>query len=150
VSRPVNLHATVVAIAGQGILLRGASGSGKSALALALLRRAELLGLEAALVCDDQVFVEVIDGCVEAVRPNSIGGLIEIFGVGIVPEPSIPRAGLGLIVDLLDTEALERMPEVETAEIAGIALRRITLPARQASYGADVIQSLLWRRGAGR
>ena len=145
-SRPVNLHATVVAIAGQGILLRGASRSGKSALALALLRRAELLGLTAALVSDDQVFIEVVDGRVEAVGPTSIQGLIEISGIGIVPETAIPRVGLHLVVDLEEPDVIQRMPETTKVEIAGIALRHITLPARQAAFATDVLHSLLWRR----
>ena len=146
---PVNLHATVVAVGGRGILLRGAARSGKSALALSLLRRAEMLGLDAALVADDQVFVEVHDGRVEAVAPLSIRGLIEISGVGIVPERSIPRARLHLVVDLLEPAALERLPEQASVDIAGIALRRITLPARQSALGADVLHSLLWPRTPG-
>lgn len=148
-TRPVNLHATVIAVGGEGILLRGPARSGKSALALSLLRRAELLGLPAALVADDQVFVEAIDGRVEAIRPDEIKGLIEISGIGIVPEASIARVELSLVVDLADVAAIERMPGATVADIAGVAVRRIVLPARQAAYGADVLHSLLWPRRPG-
>ena len=146
-SRPPNLHATVVAIAGRGILLRGPARSGKSALALSLLRRAELLGYAAALVADDQVFLEVEGSAVHAVAPEAIRGLIEISGVGIVSEPSIPRVRLELVVDLVEAEGLERMPEEATTDIAGIALRRILLPARQAAWGADVLHTLMFPTG---
>ena len=142
-NRPVNLHATAIAVGGRGILLRGASRSGKSALALSTLRRAELLGLDAALVSDDQVFIEIVDGHVEAIGPASIEGLIEIAGVGIVPEPAIARVRIDLVVDLLEPEAVPRMPEETTVAIVGVALRRIVLPARQAAYGADVLHSLV-------
>ena len=149
-SPPVNLHATVVAISGQGILIRGAARSGKSSLALSLLRRAELLGREAALVSDDQVFIETAGGGVEAVAPPSIRGLIEISGIGIVETASIERVRLHLVVELAAPEAIERMPETRTAEIAGVAVWRITLPARQAALGADILHSLLWCAGGQR
>lgn len=148
--RPVNLHATVVAISGQGILIRGAARSGKSSLALSLLRRAELLGREAALVSDDQVFIETAGDGVEAVAPPSIRGLIEISGVGIIETASIDRVRLHLVVELAVPEAIERMPETRTTEIAGIALWRITLPARHAALGADILHSLLWCAGGQR
>lgn len=139
---PVNLHGTVIALAGIGILIRGASRSGKSALALSTLRRAEMLGLDASLVADDQVFIELRDGRVEAVAPAPIRGLIEISGVGILRETSIDRIALGLVVDLREPEALHRLPGTLTTDIAGILLRLIVLPARQAAFSADVMVSL--------
>lgn len=146
-ARPVNVHATAIAVAGTGILLRGPSRSGKSALALSTLRRADILGLPAALVSDDQVFLEAADGHVDAVAPASIRGLIEISGVGILAEPSLDRVRLALVVDLAEPDVLERLPEEATAVLAGVALRRITLPARQAAYGADILHTLVLRGG---
>lgn len=139
---PVNLHGSVIALAGIGILIRGASGSGKSALALSALRRAEMLGLDAALVADDQVFIEVHGTRVDAVAPAPIRGLIEITGVGILHEASIDRIALGLVVDLHEAGTRHRLPGVMTTAIAGIDLRLIVLPARQAAFSADVLVSL--------
>ncbi|BDA87033.1 HPr kinase [Aureimonas sp. SA4125] len=139
---PANLHGTAIALGGMGVLIRGPSRSGKSALALSTLRRAEMLGLAAALVADDQVFVEVNGDRVEAVAPAPIRGLIEISGVGILQEASIDRVALDLVVDLCEPEALHRLPGMLTTRIAGIDLRLIVLPARQAGFAADVLVSL--------
>ena len=48
------IHATVVLVGEAGVLIRGASGSGKSALALALMSEAGRRGLFARLVGDDR------------------------------------------------------------------------------------------------
>ena len=146
-AKPVNIHATAIAVAGTGILLRGPSRSGKSALALSTLRRADVLGLPAALVADDQVFLEAADGHVEAVAPPAIRGLIEVSGVGILAEPFLDRVRLKLVVDLAEPDEIDRLPEAATALIAGVALRRIALPARQAAYGADILHTLVLRGG---
>ena len=45
------LHATTVALAGQGVLILGPSGSGKSGLAL------QLMAMGAELVADDRTIV---------------------------------------------------------------------------------------------
>jgi CTP:molybdopterin cytidylyltransferase MocA len=50
-----NLHATLVDIKGVGVLLRGASGVGKSECALALIERGH------SLVADDFVIVTLVD-----------------------------------------------------------------------------------------
>lgn len=138
----VNLHGTVIALAGIGILIRGVSGSGKSALALSTLRRAEMLGLDAALVADDQFFAEVHETGVDAVAPAPIRGLIEISGVGILREASIDRITLNLVVELHEPETRHRLPGVMTTDVAGRNLRLIVLPARQAAFSADVLVSL--------
>lgn len=143
---PRNVHATVVAIGLEGLLIRGASRSGKSALAFSLLRRAETLRLDAALVADDQVFLELDGkGSVFAVAPAPIRGLIEVSGIGVLPERFVDRARLTLVVDLREAADIERLPDVAEVEIAGVMLRRIVLPARQASFGADILQGLVMR-----
>lgn len=147
-ARPVNVHATAIALSGRGILIRGRSGSGKSALALSTLRRADALGLEAALVADDQVLVERNGEHVDALAPEAIRGLIEVAGVGILPERSIARIRLELLVDLVAPGEIPRMPDSAAAGILGVTLRRIVLPERQAAFGADVLHSLMRSRPA--
>ncbi|MBC8129576.1 MAG: HPr kinase/phosphatase C-terminal domain-containing protein [Rhizobiaceae bacterium] len=142
---PRNVHASVVSVGGEGILIRGRSRSGKSALALSLLRRAELLGIESALVGDDQVFLERKGNSLFAVAPATIRGLIEVSGIGIIEERFVDRAKVTLVVDLLEHEAIARMPATATETLHGVSLRRIVLPERQASFGADVLQGLAMR-----
>ena len=52
-----NRHAGLVSIDGRGVLILGAARSGKSALALCLIRLARREGRQAALVADDQVLL---------------------------------------------------------------------------------------------
>lgn len=150
----VNVHATAIVIGGLGILIRGPSRSGKSSLALSALRRAEAAGLEAALVADDQVFLETVRTGPEsaptglfAVAPPSIRGLIEISGVGILKEAFVERAAIGLVVDLLDPAAIERLPEAATIRLEGVKTARVQLGQREASFGADILVSLAKRVG---
>ncbi|QLP96335.1 MAG: hypothetical protein HZY79_01495 [Rhodoblastus sp.] len=54
-SAPLAIHASAVAVGESCVLLRGPSGSGKSAAALALIDLAGAHGLFARLVADDRV-----------------------------------------------------------------------------------------------
>ena len=61
-STAINVHATGLVLGRHGILLRGASGAGKSLLALSLIERWTRRGSEALLVADDRLDLLVIDG----------------------------------------------------------------------------------------
>src|SRR5690606_35418340 len=110
------VHATCVEIDGVGVLLRGASGSGKSDLALRLIDGG------ARLVADDRTDLAVEGGRLFASCPAPLAGRIEARGVGIGPVPSQPRAWVRLAVDLVAPEAVERLPEPATSLIAGVAI----------------------------
>ena len=60
--KATNIHGTAIVIGKTGLLFLGPSGSGKSSLAFACLAAAKPLGLSAALVADDQVFITQRDG----------------------------------------------------------------------------------------
>lgn len=92
------LHGTCVARDGEGVLLVGPPGAGKSDLALRLMDR----GFR--LVADDQVIVR--DGVASA--PEALAGLLEVRGLGIVRTGCIPNARLALVVALGDAERLPR------------------------------------------
>ena len=109
----VNIHATCVRVgrAGKvfqapstaGVLLVGASGAGKSDLAL------RLIGRGARLVADDRVDLSVVRGRLVARAPKSLAGLMEIRGVGIVAMRHAPSAPVALVVNLSDR--VRRMPD---------------------------------------
>ncbi|MFN4130816.1 MAG: HPr kinase/phosphorylase [Paracoccaceae bacterium] len=101
---PVILHATTVAFEGRGILLIGASGSGKSSLAL------RLMGIGAALVADDQTILTLHGTDVIATCPSAIAGMIEARGVGLLNAPHLVQATLSLVVDL-DRVETDRLPD---------------------------------------
>ncbi|WP_062114720.1 HPr kinase/phosphorylase [Aureimonas sp. AU40] len=144
---PPNLHATLVLVDGRGVLIRGASGAGKSSLAVSLLRRAEAAGRDARLVADDQVLLDVRGEAVFGLAPPAIAGLIEIRGVGLLRQPFAGEARVDLVVDLSAREGLERLPEPSSVPIAGIPVRRIHLPERDPAFGADVLLTVLASEG---
>lgn len=122
----LTLHASAVAIGGAGLLITGAAGSGKSALA------AELIARGAGLIADDRVALARDEGRVLLSPPGSIAGLLELRGIGIVRLPSQSRVPLRLIADL-DAKSMERLPK-----LAQMAL--LDSPFRSISCGA-------WRAG---
>ena len=109
------VHATTVAIGGKGVLIVGPSGCGKSSLAL------QLLALGAALVADDRTQVTSDGHKVVASVPDTIAGLIEARGVGVINLPHIADVPLALVVDLSETEK-QRLPEPHSHSVLGIAL----------------------------
>ncbi|WP_027488241.1 HPr kinase/phosphorylase [Allorhizobium undicola] len=126
-----NIHATAIEIGGCGFLICGPSGAGKSRLALELLSLAAMAGVEAALVADDQVLVEIGgQGEVIAHRPAAIEGLIEARFTGILRLPSIPSSRIGhVILPLKNPGDADRLPpENERFEVVqGVFLPVIRL-----------------------
>ena len=107
--RSQRVHGSAVEIAGQGILILGASGVGKSSLAR------DLIVLGAQLIADDQT-VLTRDGCsVLLSRPASLPAGLELRGIGIVGCPMVETAPLALVVDLSKVEPNRMPPERECA-----------------------------------
>ena len=104
-------NVSCVAIGGQAVLIRGAPGSGKSSLALALIDRG------AVLVGDDGVTLESRAGRMWALPPPNIAGMIEIRNVGLV-ELNSTAAPLALVVRL-DRDAPRFIEQASVAELLG-------------------------------
>jgi len=109
---PQTLHATSVALGDRGVLIRGASGSGKSSLAL------QLIALGASLVADDRTIVHRSFDGVSLMAPDTLIGKIEARGVGILPAPTTSCAKLTLIVEMDRTED-DRLPPWRQACLLG-------------------------------
>lgn len=120
------VHATSIAINGQGVLLAGPSGSGKSDLALRLIDRG------AVLISDDYTLVKRIDGRLIATAPANIVGKIEVRGIGVVDLPYVAEAPVVLLIDLSDL--VERLPDAPTMRmIAGVDVPIVKLVPLEAS-----------------
>lgn len=117
------IHACAVLYEGRGVLVRGASGSGKSRLVLDLLDDATSRGHDAALIADDRVALQASHGRLVARTPATIAGRIELRGLGIVTMPHETAAVIALVVDIEETLP-PRMPEIEArfAEVGGLHL----------------------------
>ena len=134
-----NFHCTVVSINGNGILIEGPSGSGKSSLALGLLERAEAKSISSSLVCDDQALLEARDGRLIAKAPSTIAGKIEVRGFGIVDLPFIKSVEVNLVARLVSELDLERMPKPKTETKLEITIPRIDVPAKHEEQAKRII-----------
>ena len=130
---PAYIHATALVIGEAGLVIRGRSGAGKTALALALVRDAALAGTFAALVGDDRVGLTAAGGRLVARPHPRIAGLVEIRGLGIRLVAHEPACVVRLVVDLLDAAAEpgpRLPPEPPSATLLGVAVPRLDLRAR--------------------
>jgi HPr kinase/phosphorylase len=132
VSGSVLVHATAVAIEGEAVLLRGPPGTGKSDLALRLIDGG------ARLVADDQALLRRVGDQVLVRAPSVIAGLIEIRGFGVVRVETMDEAPLALIVDLLPSGQIERMPERRVEAVFDLELPLIGLAPFEASAAAKL------------
>ena len=126
------VHGTCVDLDGRGILLRGPSGSGKSDLALRLIDGG------ARLVADDQVELRRVGQRVLARAPAALAGRIEIRGLGIVPLAHVDEASLRGVVDLVASQAVERMPDPRMVALLDIELPAVSLAPFEASAVAKL------------
>ncbi len=134
-----NIHASCVAVGRHGVLLLGKSGSGKSDLALRLIDQG------AVLVADDRTILFVEKGALHARSPESIRGLIEVRGLGIVRFPVRAKARIALAVRLGRQAA--RLPgrcfyHVPAALAPSVQVPEILLDANHASATAIIHAAL--------
>ena len=136
VAEALLLQATCVVVEGVGVLLRGPSGSGKSSLAL------QLIDAGAKLVADDGVELRrretQLVARLPASAPETVRGRLEVRGLGIVPVPSVAESRLDLVIDLVPAGAVERLPELATAEFLEVKLPLLRLHAAEPSTPAKV------------
>ncbi len=126
------VHGTTVAVDGEGVLLRGPPGCGKSDLALRLIDGG------GALVADDRSALSRDGDRVIARAPDTIRGKLEVRDIGIVRIAALAQAPLALVVDLDPLQNRERMPQPETVDLLGVAVRVIRLTAFEASTPAKI------------
>jgi len=122
----IRVHANCIAVRGAGVLITGASGSGKSDLSLRLIDRG------AHLVSDDYSEIFVCDGQLRARPPQTIAGKIEVRGLGIISLPYQSEVVIRLHIALAHSVA--RMPLTPHSEtFAGIAVRSFALAGLEPS-----------------
>ncbi|MCW8834937.1 MAG: HPr kinase/phosphatase C-terminal domain-containing protein [Rhodospirillales bacterium] len=126
------IHGTCILIEGIGVVLRGPPGCGKSDLALRLIDGG------ARLVADDRVDLDLKEDWVCATPPSTLAGRMEIRGIGIVEIRHVHEAPVGLIVDLVPSDEVERLPNPASAEILGHILPLVRLNPFEASAPAKV------------
>jgi HPr kinase/phosphorylase len=129
-----NIHASCVAVNGHGVLLLGGSGAGKSDIAL------QLIDAGGQLVADDRTILFAKKGALHARAPDSIAGLLEIRGVGIVKLPVRRSVRVRLAVRLGADGA--RLPKPRFYRAQNCEVPEIALDPRIASTPARIRMAL--------
>jgi len=131
----MTVHGVLLDVLGMGVLLTGASGVGKSELALELISRGS------GLVADDVVeLFRIGPETVEGRCPQLLRDFLEVRGLGVLNIRTIfgeaalrPRKNLKLIVHLerpgADQVPLERLPlRPGEEDLMGVAIVKVTIP----------------------
>lgn len=140
-------HACALQVNHTGLLIIGASGSGKTSLMMGLLERANVEGFQHAFVADDRVYLSAKENALIAKAPENISGLIEIRGFGIVSKPFLDSCRMNLVIELAEDETIERMPDSLTHEIEGMRLPILKVPKRHESQSVRIIFAWLEENG---
>jgi HPr kinase/phosphorylase len=132
----LQIHASCVALAGAGVLLRGAPGSGKSDLALRLVDGGALLVADD--LCEIRREGERLLADLPAAVDPSFRGRIALRGIGFLTLPYAGATPLSLIADLAPRAVPGAVDHDSLGEAVylGIALLRIVLDPFQASAAA--------------
>ncbi len=129
----MSIHGCMVEYQGTGILIMGASGTGKSETAIGLLERG------GALISDDIVNVSKINGELIAKSNELTKGILEMRGIGIINVANIfglsslrNEAKLDLIVNLKPQQDLNNVDRLgirrETFDMLGIDVPLMEIP----------------------
>lgn len=131
----LTVHGVFLDVLGVGVLITGASGVGKSELALELISRGS------GLIADDVVeLYRVGPETIEARCPPMLRDFLEVRGLGVLNIRTIfgeaalrPRKNLKLIVHLErpgpESALLERLPlRPGTEQVMGMEVHKVTIP----------------------
>jgi len=117
------------------VLIEGAPGSGKSALALALIDRG------AILVGDDGVLLEAMEGRLLAHPHPRTRGLLEIRNLGLASFAVQESVTIALVI-LLDREAPRFIETAQALQRDGVTLPAVSIWLEPASPALKVEQAL--------
>lgn len=142
------IHGSCVLVGGAGVLIRGASGAGKSRLVRELLARGAALGRFVRLVADDRVALAAAGGRLVARPHPTLAGLVEVRGFGLATLPHESAAVVRLLVELVTADDIPRMPRAAegTIRLHGIDVPRLF--ASDPAAAAVVVMQLLAKPGS--
>lgn len=128
-----------------GVLVRGRSGAGKTTLSNMLIELAKAKGNLGSLVSDDYTtLINQGDRLVGRAAPNIIGQ-IEVRGFGVVETPYMGPTCIDLVVDLVEDDAIDRLPEkpLGKVDISGIYIAYLKCPENKPDLSVRLIRYAL-------
>ena len=140
------LHGVLVEIYGEGVLLTGDSGIGKSETALELIKRGH------RLIADDAVEIRKVGrSYLIGQAPEMIRYYMELRGIGVINVRRIygigavkPESGIDLVVHLEpwdEGKAYDRLGLTSESEvILGVEIPRVTIPVRPGRNLAVILE----------
>ena len=143
----VSMHGVLVEVNGEGILILGESGVGKSETALEIVKRGH------RLIADDQVEIRKIsETTLVGKAPEVIRHLIEIRGIGILDVKELygvssvkPQENIDFIINLEpwdEKKTYDRMGLTEeTTDILGIKVPSLTIPVGPGRNLAIIVEA---------
>ncbi len=133
----MTIHASVVAVHGRGVMLMGASGSGKSSMALRLIQQHK-----AILISDDYVDLSVAQDRLIAAPPAVLAGKLEVRHVGMITLPYLTEHALHMHVMLKPAGQCVRLPDDQQWMFADIKLPSIHLPGHDIDNDVRIMAAL--------
>ncbi len=142
----ITRHGVLVEVYGEGILLLGESGVGKSETAIELVKRGH------RLIADDAVEIRrVSNKSLVGTAPDNIRHFIELRGIGIINASRIFGVGAVKLTEKIDlvismeqwdvNKAYDRMGlENQTMEILGLNVPSMTIPVKPGRNLAVIIE----------
>ena len=142
----ITQHGVLVEVYGEGILLLGESGVGKSETAIELVKRGH------RLIADDAVEIKRVSSkSLVGSAPDNIRHFIELRGIGIINASRIFGAGSVKLTEKIDlvikmepwdvNKAYDRMGlENKTTEILGLNIPSLTIPVKPGRNLAIIIE----------
>jgi serine kinase of HPr protein (carbohydrate metabolism regulator) len=150
----LQIAGVAVVLGEKGVLIRGASATGKSSLALALVEAFRLRGHFARLVGDDRICARICGGRALVSPHGAIAGMAEWRGLGLIAQDFEECTVLALIVDLESPDSFAqrpRLPEAEDLRGEFLGLRELALlrlPAQETSRSVATIMAFLHNVGS--
>ncbi len=141
-----SMHGVLIEVLGEGVLMLGESGVGKSETALELVKRGH------RLIADDLVEIRRIsDTTLRGRAPDIIKYMIEIRGLGILNVKELygvsavkVQDNINFVINLEfwdETKAYNRLGvEEETTNILGVSVPSVTIPVRPGRNLASIVE----------
>lgn len=142
----ITRHGVLVEVYGEGILLLGESGVGKSETAIELVKRGH------RLIADDAVEIRKVSSkSLVGTAPDNIRHFIELRGIGIINASRIFGVGAVKLTEKIDliinleqwdsSKVYDRMGlEEQTTDVLGLQIPSITIPVKPGRNLAVIIE----------